>query len=171
MKQHLMRHAVLALVCTPLLLMAATNPIVRPGLWEITTTSDLMRRARISPETVRDWKAMAEEYGIDTSQIPAGDEPSQVCITPTMASAPHPPDVHDAESGCTTRNATRSGNKFRLEFTCSSSQLKGSGTAEGTFTSAERFVGRTRFNGTAKGVPVNEAADMSGQWKSSSCGT
>lgn len=170
MKHHRICKTALALTCVPWLAIAATSAGVRPGLWEIQTTSDLMRRAQISPENVRDWKALAEDYGIDTSQIPAGDEPSQVCITPTMANSSRPPDVHDAESGCSTKNATRNGNKFSLEFVCSGPQLKGTGTAAGTFTTAEKFVGRTRFKGVAKGIPVDEEADIKGQWRHSDCG-
>lgn len=150
----------------------AADDNMRPGLWEITTSSDLLWFVpQISPEQMQNLKDLAEQYGVDMPQIQMGEATSKTCITQAMAEQKELPIFYQSELGCSTQNATRSGNRYRLEFICSGPQLQGSGTAEGTLTSPESFAGRTTFDGVAQGRPVNEHADISGRWLNSSCGT
>ena len=151
---------------------SAADDNMRPGLWEITTTSDLLWFVpQIPPEQMQSLKALAEQYGVDMPQIQMGAAISKACITEEMAQQKELPIFYQSELGCSTRNATRSGSRYRLEFTCSGPQLKGNGTAEGILTSPESFTGRTTFEGVAQGHPVNEQADISGRWLNASCGT
>ena len=76
----------------------------------------------------------------------------------------------DNQLGCTTKNSTRTGNNYKMDFVCDSADLKGNGTAEGAITSPENFSGKTKFNGSAQGNMVNEQADVSGKWVGASCG-
>lgn len=148
---------------------AETN--MRPGLWEITTTLDLLWFVpQIPPDQMQNLKDFAKEYGFDLPQIKNGAATSNTCITQEMANQNNPPDFYQTQMGCTAKNATHIGNKYRLDFVCANAQLKGNGTAEGILTSAESFTGQTRFDGIAQGNPVNEQADISGRWISSSCG-
>ena len=145
---------------------------MRPGLWEMTTTSDLLRLVpQIPPDQMQNLMNLARQNGIDMPQIQNGAAISQVCISQEMADQKIPPDFYQNQSGCTAKNATRTGNKYRLEFACDNANLKGNGTAEGTFTSPERFSGRTEFDGVAQGNPINEHADTSGRWVSAHCET
>lgn len=145
---------------------------MRPGLWEITTSSDLLWLApQVSPENMQNLKNLANKYGVDMPQIQMGEAISKSCITEKMAEQQELPVFYQSELGCNTKNATRAGNNYKLEFVCSSLQLKGNGTAEGTFTSPERFSGRTHFEGVALGVPANEHADIGGRWIDANCGT
>jgi hypothetical protein len=148
----------------------AAQPHMRPGLWEITTTSDLFRLAQISPGGLQNLKDLAEQYGVDISQLPAGEASSQVCVSEETANTRDIPVFYQAELGCSTKNATRNGNRYRFDFVCSSPELNGNGTAEGTFTTQQSFTGRSRFKGTAQGIPVNEQADISGRWVNADCG-
>lgn len=170
-----MLRILLALVCASSFMMSTANSAdnnMRPGLWEITTTSDLLWLApQISPDNMQEFKDLAEQYGVDMPQIQMGEATSKVCITQEMAEQQNLPNFYQSELGCTTKNATRNGNKYRLDIVCSSPELKGNGIAEGTIASPESFLGRTQFNGVAQGVPVNEQADISGRWINSSCGT
>lgn len=169
-----MRKTLLVLVCYAFMLPPANSADnnLRPGLWEITTTSDLLWLApQISPDDMRNLKDLAEQYGVEMPQIQMGEAISKACITQEMADQKILPDFYQAELGCNTKNATRNGNQYRLDFVCNSPQLTGSGTAEGTFTSPESFSGRTHFDGVAQGIPVNEHADIRGRWVGSSCGT
>lgn len=169
-----MHKTLLALVCASSFLMSSADAAdnMRPGLWEITTTSDLLWLApQISPDEMQNLKDLAEQYGVDMPQIQMGEATSKVCITQEMAEQQNLPNFYQSELGCTTKNATRNGNNYRLDFVCSSPELKGNGIAEGKFTSPESFLGRTQFDGIAQGVPVNEQADISGRWINSSCGT
>ena len=170
-----MRNTLLVLACAFIFMVSTANSAdnnMRPGLWEITTTSDLLWLApQISPDNMRNLKDLAEQYGVDMPQIQMGEATSNACITQEMADTKSLPIFYQSELGCTTRNAARNGNSYRLDFVCSSPELKGNGTAEGTITSPESFTGRTQFDGVAQGVPVNEHADISGRWINSDCGT
>ena len=146
---------------------ATTN--IRPGLWEIKTTSDIFKLAQLSPESIQNLKNLAELYGVDISQLSMGKTSSQVCISPETANASTPPNFHDPDSGCKTKNPARNGNKYSYEFTCPGPQMKGTGTAQGTFTTPEHFSGKTRFSGVAQGIPVDEQGDISGRWVGSNC--
>jgi hypothetical protein len=170
-----MRETLLALGFAFSFMMSTANSAenyMRPGLWEITTSSDLLWLVpQISPDQMQNLKNLAEQYGVDMPQIQMGEAISKACITQEMADQKELPNFYQNQLGCNTKSATHIGNKYRMDFICSSPQLKGAGTAEGTFTSSESFLGRTEFNGFAQGSPVNEHADISGRWINSSCGT
>ena len=162
----------LTLICP--LLAATANAAennMRPGLWQITTTSDLLLFVpHLPPDQMQSIKDLASEYGLEMPQIENGAAISQTCITQEMAAQKTLPNFYNAELGCTSKNATRSGNDYKVDFVCNSADLKGSGTAAGTITSPEAFTGQTNFNGTAQGNPVNERADINGKWINASCG-
>ena len=144
---------------------------MRPGLWEIATTSDLLLLApHIPPEQMKNIKELAKENGFDMPQIENGAAISKACITPEMAKQKTLPNFYQDQIGCASKNATRNGNSYKVVFSCDSADLKGNGTAEGNLTSAEGFSGQTKFNGLAQGNPVNEKADITGKWLGASCG-
>ena len=149
----------------------AAETHMRPGLWQITTSSDLLKLApHLSPDQMQNIKDLAKDYGIEMPQIENGAAISQACITQEMANQKKLPNVYNAELGCTSKNTTRSGNNYKLDFVCASSDLKGNGTAAATITSPEAFTGQTNFTGEAQGNPVNEKADINGKWINASCG-
>ena len=160
------------LICP--LLAATTNAAennMRPGLWQITTTSNLLLLVpHIPADQMQGIKDLAKDYGLDMPQIENGAAISQTCITQAMADQKTLPNFYNAQLGCSSKNATRSGNHYKTDFVCTSADLKGSGTAEGTITYPEAFTGQTSFIGTAQGNPVNEQADINGKWLNASCG-
>ena len=167
------------ILITPLLVPAANadEANMRPGLWQITTSSDLLKLApHLSPDQMQNIKDLAKDYGIEMPQIENGAAISQACITQEMVNQKTLPNVYNAELGCTTKNvnpsknATRSGNNYKVDFVCASADLKGNGTAAATITSPEAFTGQTNFTGEAQGNPVNEKADINGKWINASCG-
>jgi hypothetical protein len=144
---------------------------MRPGLWEITTTSDLLLLVpHIPADQMQGIKDLAKDYGFEMPQIENGAAISNACITQEMADQKTPPIFSENQLGCTTKNSTRNGNNYKMDFTCASAELKGDGIAEGTIISPENFSGKTKFNGVAQGNPVNEQADINGKWVSASCG-
>jgi hypothetical protein len=148
---------------------AETN--MRTGLWQITTTSDLLRIVpHLPPEQMQSIKDLAKDYGLDMPQIENGAAISQTCITQEMANQKTLPNFYQTQLGCTSKNATRSGNNYKIDFVCASPDLKGKGTAEGAITNPENFTGQTNFSGEAQGTPVNERADINGKWLNASCG-
>ena len=169
----------LTLIC-PLLLAATANAAennMRPGLWQITTTSDLLLFVpHLPPDQMQSIKDLAKDYGLDMPQIENGAAISQACITQEMANQKTLPNFYNAQLDCISQNVnpsknpTRSGNDYKVDFVCDSADLKGSGTAAGTITTPEAFTGQTNFTGTAQGNPVNERADINGKWINASCG-
>lgn len=145
---------------------------MRPGLWEITTTSDLLLLApHIPPNQMQNMKDLAKEYGIDMPQIENGAIISQACITQEMADKKILPNFYQDQTNCASKSATRNGNSYKVDFTCDSADLKGVGSAEGNLTSPESFSGKAKFNGLAQGNSVNEKADINGKWTNASCGS
>lgn len=170
-----MRKTFLALVFVSSAWVSTAYPAendMRPGLWEITTTSDLLKLAsQIPPDQMQILTNLAKQHGVDMPQIQNGAATSNVCITQKMADQKIPPSFYQNKSGCTARNATHAGNKYTWEFVCDNPRVKGSGTAQAVFESPESFTGRTEFEGVAQGTPVKEHADISGRWMSADCGT
>ena len=162
----------LTLICPLLAATAhAAENNLRPGLWQITTTSDLLLLVpHLPPDQMQGIKDIASEYGLEMPQIENGAAISQTCITQEMADHKTLPNFYNAELGCTSKNATRNGSYYKTDFVCASPDLKGKGTAEGSITSPEAFTGQTNFTGTAQGNPVNERADINGKWINASCG-
>ena len=162
----------LTLICPLIAATAhAAENNMRPGLWQITTTSDLLLlMPHLPPDQMQSIKDLAKDYGLEMPQIENGAAISQTCITQEMANQKTLPNFYNAQLGCTSQNATRSGNDYKVDFVCDSADLKGSGTAAGTITSPEAFTGQTNFTGTAQGNPVNERADINGKWINASCG-
>jgi len=150
---------------------AAENNI-RPGLWEVTTTSMLLALVpQIQPDQMQKLVTLAKQYGLEMPQIDNGVATSKVCITQQMADQKIPSYFHQNQSGCSVKNAVRTENSYKMDLVCTDPQFKGNGRAEGTFTSPESFTGWTTFNGTLQNTPVNEHADTNGRWISANCGS
>lgn len=149
----------------------AAETSMKPGLWEVTTTSNLLTLAsQIPPEQMESINDLAKEYGFEMPAIQNGAAKSNACITQEMANKKLMPSSFQEQAGCKVNKATQTGNSYRVEFVCKNPQLDGNGVAEGTFTNAESFTGQTVFNGTVQGNPIKDQANMSGKWVSASCG-
>jgi hypothetical protein len=170
---HLMQKTLIAFTLACPLLVTNANAEefnMRSGLWEVTTTSDLLLLApHIPSEQMQELQKLANEYGNDMPKIENGAAISKTCITPEMAKQKTMPNLYQEQTGCSSKNATRNGNNYSVDFTCDSADLKGSGKAAGSLTSPEHFIGQTQFKGVAQGNPVNEKADITGKWVNASC--
>ena len=145
---------------------------MRPGLWEMTTTSGLLALVpMIPPDQMQNLTNLAKEYGFDMPKINNGAATSQVCITQEMANQKIPTFLNQNQYGCDIKNVTQTGGDYKINLICENSVLKGNGISEGVFTSPESFAGRTEFNGVVQGNPVNERAYTDGRWMNASCGT
>jgi hypothetical protein len=166
---------ILILSMMPVLSIAATQAPghrMRPGLWEMTTSSDLLRLVpQIQPEQMRQLESLGKRYGLELPRLQNGAAVSQVCVTPEMAASKTPPNFYNSELGCAATNVTRSGDTYRTDLVCNSAQVRGTGKAEGRFTSVERFEGRAEFAGEVQGTPVSDRSEISGRWISQGCGT
>ncbi|MFZ1545792.1 MAG: DUF3617 domain-containing protein [Candidatus Nitrotoga sp.] len=145
---------------------------MRPGLWEMTTTSDLLALVpRIPPDQMQNLTNLAKQYGFDMPKISNGAATSQVCITQEMASQKIPTFLNHNQYGCDIKNVVQTKGDYKINLICEGPVLKGNGITEGIFMSPESFAGRTEFNGVVQGNPVNERAYTDGRWMSANCGT
>lgn len=169
-----MRRYLLVFTLTSFILAISVNAAetaMKPGLWEITTTSNLLSLAsQIPADQMENINQLAKEYGFEMPAIQNGAAVSNACITQEMANKKIMPSSFQEQAGCAVNKATQNGSNYRVEFVCKNPQLDGSGVAEGTFTNTENFTGKTVFNGTVQGSPIKEQANMSGKWVSASCG-
>lgn len=151
---------------------SSTEINIRPGLWEMTTTSGLLALVpMIPPDQMQNLTNLAKQYGFDMPAINNGAATSQVCITKEMANQKIPTFLNQNQYGCDIKNMTQTGGDYKINLICENSVFKGNGTSEGIFISPESFTGRTEFNGVVQGNPVNERAYTDGRWVNASCGT
>lgn len=143
---------------------------MRPGLWQITTSSDLLRLApHLSADQMQNIKEMAAEYGLEMPEIQQGAAISKTCITPEMAQQKTLPTLYQEQAGCVSSNAKRQGDRYSIDFSCHGANIEGQGSAQALLTSTESFTGQTHFKGSAQGAPVDEKADISGKWIGPDC--
>jgi uncharacterized protein DUF3617 len=147
----------------------ATNNI-RPGLWEITTTSNLLAMVpNIPSQHMQQITSLVEQYGLQMPQIQNGAATSKVCITQQMADQEVPSHFYESQSGCTVKNVSKTGNHYKVDLVCTNAQFQGTGIAEGSFTSPEHFTGQTEFDSVVQGMPVFATAETSGRWIAENC--
>ncbi len=156
----------LSVVCTT----GQADSTIRPGLWEVTTKSDLLGLVPYIPsEQMQQITSLARQYGLEIPHVQDGAVTSRVCITAEMTEQDIPSHFYEDQSGCTVRDASRTGNRYQVELVCDNSQFKGDGHAEGIFSNPENFTGRTEFNSTVQGTPVYVYADTVGRWVGEQC--
>jgi len=147
-----------------------TDSNIRPGLWEITTTSDLLALvSHIPSEQMEQITSLARQYGLEIPQIQNGVATSTICITQEMVEEEIPAGFFENRFGCAAKNATKEGNRYKVDLACDSPEFKGNGKAEGTFTSPESFTGLTEFESVIQGNPVYAHAESQGRWINSDC--
>lgn len=148
----------------------ASESNMRPGSWEISSTSHLLSLAeQIPPEQMQNLSKLAKQYGFDMPQIKNGAANSKVCITKDMAAQDIPPSLYHAQSGCEVRNATRVENRYSADLACASDQINGQGKTEAILSTPESFTGQSTFKGTIRGIAVDEQANTTGRWLSPTC--
>ena len=147
----------------------ATNTI-RPGLWEITTTSNLLAMVpHIPSQQMQQITGLVEQYGLQMPQIKNDAVISNVCITQQMADQEVPTHFYESQSGCSVKNAIKTGNHYKVDIFCTNAQFQGAGVAEGYFSNPEHFTGQTEFDSVVQGMPVFATAETSGRWIEETC--
>lgn len=156
-----------------LLIMSATSWAtnnIRPGLWEITTTSNLLTMVpNIPSQQMQKITSLVEQYGLQMPQIQNGAATSKVCITQQMADQDVPTYFYESQSGCTVNNVTKTGNHYKVNLVCTNTHFQGNGIAKGSFTNPEHFTGQTEFDSVVQGMPVFATAETSGRWIEENC--
>jgi hypothetical protein len=144
----------------------AAGPM-KPGLWEMSIKSDMMKNMpKIPPEQMEKMKQM----GINVPQMQDGGMVTKMCVSKEMAERDQPPEMNHKESGCEARNYQRTGNSYSVDIICDGPHMKGQGKAQGSFSGSDSFTSTYDFKGTAQGRPVNHHQESKGKWLSADCG-
>jgi hypothetical protein len=151
---------------------SAQDNRLRPGLWEVSTTSPLLKLVpKISPDQMAQLRQLASQYGVGMPDISSGAATGKVCVSPAMARQDILPGLDQSRAGCRSHDARRTGTHYQVEVSCSSQDINGNGSAQGDVTTPETFTGSSQFQGTVKGIVVDEHAQTSGRWVSADCGS
>lgn len=150
--------------------MGLADSRIRPGLWEITTTSDLLDLVTHIPlDQMQQITSIAKQYGLEMPQIQNGAAISTVCLTQEMIDEEIPTGFFENQFGCAIQSATRVGNRYKMDLACDSPEFKGKGTAEGVFTSPKHYSGLTKFESVIQGNFVYIHAESQGEWIGPDC--
>lgn len=140
---------------------------IKPGLWEMTMKSDMMKNMpKIPPEQMEQMRKM----GINLPDMRDGGMVTKVCITKEMAAQDHPPMMDAKDSGCQSKNYQRSGGSFSVDIVCDGAHMKGEGKAKGNFSGGDSFNSTYDFKGSVEGRPVTQHHETSGKWLAADCG-
>jgi hypothetical protein len=165
-------HKILIAVLTGLILIAPSfaHEHIWPGLWEITTRSDLLALVpHIPSEQMQQLNDLAHRYGLKLPKIKDNTVISKACITQEIAQQEIPAYFYENHVGCTIQNATHTGSSYKLDLVCANQHFQGNGTAQGTFTSPESFMGSTEFESSVSGNSVFASAETAGRWIGEHC--
>ena len=140
---------------------AAVAP--KPGLWtlEVLMGNDV---PQLDPD-------LLSQFGLEGLQVPKV-EPSryEVCLTPEQLARNTFPDIRDDRTGCVAKNLQRTGDKVNGDLVCDG-WLRGTGRVEILLLDAERYSGRTLFQGSSQeGFPMNLSGSLNGRWMKADCG-
>jgi hypothetical protein len=146
---------------------AGAAGLMKPGLWEMTMKSDAFRNMpKLSPEQIEQMRKM----GVEMPQMTEGGMQTKVCISRAMAERDEPPMMDGKDTGCEAKNYKRSGNAYSVDVICNGKDMKGTGTARGTYLNSQSFTSTYDFKGTVHGQPVNQRHESSGKWLAADCG-
>ena len=146
------------------------NHHIQPGLWEVTTKSDLLALVpHIPSQHMQQFGSFAKQYGIQLPKIQNGAALSSLCITQEMAQLEIPAYFFESQSGCAIQNAVRTGNSYKMDIVCTNGQFQGNGSATGTFINPQSFIGSTEFDSTINHNPVFASAEINGRWIGDQC--
>lgn len=141
---------------------------MKPGLWEVTVQSDMMKNMpKMSPAQIEQMRKM----GVDMAQLPTGAIVNKMCITKEMAARDELPQMKQAQTGCEFMNQKRSSTGITMDMICDGSAMKGKGTLKTVFAGDQGFNFSSEFKGTVNGVPVSERTESSGKWLGPDCGS
>lgn len=153
---------------------AALSAEPRPGLWNMTTTSDLSgievpQMPDIPPEALAQMQAMGIELpNMDFSQPRVTT--TQTCITPEDIANRRSFDLDDEmDDECMQENLQTTDTGMSVDIVCMG-QMNGTGHIEYVFESETRYTGTMDFQGTSGGQTANMSNTMEGNWVSADCG-
>lgn len=147
----------------PLAAQAATQQ--KAGLWASTVKINM---GGGFPQIDPAMQAQMEAAGI---QLPfVKPVTTNVCLTEEQVSMQALPNFNDPDSGCSSKNVKRDGDRVTGDLECNGS-IQGKGDIQMALNGAESYRGVSNFSGNAEGMPVSMKTEFSGKWLGADCGT
>lgn len=140
---------------------------MKPGLWQITSKSDMMKNMpKMPPEQLEKMRQM----GINIPTMQDGAMTTKMCVTKEMAERDQPPHGAQERIGCKPANVQYAGNSYSSDIVCDGPMMKGEGKVKGTFSDGVSYNSTYDFKGTSHGRPVDQHMESSGKWMGADCG-
>jgi Protein of unknown function (DUF3617) len=157
---------------------ALAQPLLKPGLWEITSKTTLNGQAmphmgdmlkNMSPAQRKQMEAMMAKQGVSMPAANAdGATVSKVCMTPEhvrQGALTQP----DSVRSCSQQAVQQIGNTMKYSFACTNP--KAEGTGEATWSGDTQFTNRVKMSGERNGKPYQSDMDGAGKWLGADCGS
>lgn len=139
---------------------------MKPGLWEMTVKSDMLKSMQsIPPAQLEELK----KRGIKMPDMQDGAIKQKICVTKEMSEQNGKAPMQNSPGGCQQKSNKRQGNTHIMEMACDNPNLKGTGTVKATYT--EKSLESTfDFKGIANRRPSIQHVETTGKWISADCG-
>lgn len=170
-------HLLAACAIAALSLPAAAQSL-KPGLWEVRSKmqgnaemdqamAEMHKQmAAMSPAERKQMEAMMAKQGVQMGPAPAGGGmATKICMTREMAERN---DVPAMQGDCKTTSQSRSGNTWKMAFTCTNPPT--TGQSQVTVTSPEAYTMKMTSTSTAAGKTEKLDMEGSGRWLGADCG-
>ncbi len=159
---------------------AADTPPIKPGLWEITATSQQLdgqampdmgaqmaeQMKNLPPEMRKQIEAQMKAKGVQMSPTQAGGTRVRSCVS--KESLDHNR-WQGTQGDCTNQITSRSGNTWKWKVSCTKPPSQGEGTT--VFVSPEAYTNDMRMTmPQPQGKPQVMTMKHSAKWVSSDCG-
>ena len=173
--------AVFALLIGSIAALPALAQNMKPGLWEIDTTTSAMadprlrqmlemqkqQMANMPPEQRKMMEDMMASHGAGGLTIsPDGGMHVKACVTPEMVARNQLP--MQQRGNCVHKRAPLVGNSMTMSFSCTNPAVSGEGSA--TFSGDTAFSMTLQTVATLNGRKHASSMSSSGKWLASGCG-
>lgn len=160
------RYIITAIGLSALSLSIHAEEKMKPGLWEMTVKSDMLKSMQsIPPAQLEELK----KRGIKIPDMQNGAIKQKVCITKEMSEQNGKAPLQHNPGGCQQKSSKRQGNTHIMEMTCDNPNLKGTGTVKATYTE-KSLESSFDFKGIANRRPSVQHVETTGKWISTDCG-
>jgi len=160
------RRLVLSIGLCAMTLAAQAQEKMKPGLWEMTVRSDMLKSMpAIPPAQLEELK----KRGIKIPAMENGAAIQKMCVTAEMTDKVGKNPLQNNPGDCKEKSSSRTVNTSTVEMVCDSPRLKGTGIIKATY-SDKTLQSVYDFKGVSNNRPVNQHIETSGKWLSADCG-
>lgn len=161
---HEMTKWISAATATALLLapVAAHAAHGRPGLWKITSTTELPNMPHMPPELMARMKARG-------MPIPGQPIVTEICMTREQVAMDRPPSVERNGQSCTSKLLSQSASAVTTEVTCHG-KVEGKGRAMVSWRGSDHYEGTYVFRGSMEGKVQQISTSYTGDFVKADCG-